>query len=161
MILKRLFVSSSLRCSAVDSDWFYHSAATCRSPLARHGNSLSHLIRYLIHNKSIVISFMFGGGAVGCALLGGLSAVHPPSSHHPQLFSAASHLHTWYQLISWLLSVDYWWRGSSCIWRCLLYQGRAGFVSAVCFKVDLCVCESVNGCVLVVVGSNVSSNFTW
>lgn len=59
---------------AVGSDWFYHSAATCRGPSARRGDSLSHLIRYLIHNKSILISFMFGGRRRG------LSAARPPSS---------------------------------------------------------------------------------
>lgn len=78
------FVAFSFECSAVNSDWFYHSAATCCSPLAHHGNSLSHLIRYLIHNKSILISFMFGGRrGGGCTSLRGLSAVPPPSSHHP------------------------------------------------------------------------------
>lgn len=126
-------VAFSLACGAVISDWFYHSTATC-SPLAHHGNSLSHLIRYLIHNKSILISFMFGGRREGYALLRGLCAVRPPpSTHHAQLFSAASHLHTWYQLISWLLSADYWWRASGCIWCCLLYQGHAGFVSSAMF----------------------------
>lgn len=122
--------SSCLWCSADDSDWFYHSAATCRSPLAHHGNSLSHLIRYLIHNKSILISFMFGGRRGGW-----LSAVHPPSSHHPQLFSAVSHLHTWYRLICWLLSADYWWRGSGCV--CI--KDVPVLFSSVCFRVDLCV----------------------
>lgn len=57
--------SSSLGCRAVGADWFCHSAATRLSPLAHRGNSLSHLIRYLIHNKSILISFMGGCMARG------------------------------------------------------------------------------------------------
>lgn len=82
MNMRRVFlVFFFLGCRAVNSNWFYHSAATCRSPLAHHGNSLSHLIRYLIHNKSILISFKFGGRRRGAALcLGGslLFALPPP-----------------------------------------------------------------------------------
>lgn len=110
----------SLGCSALDQDWFYHSAATRRSPLAHHGNSLSHLIRYLIHNKSILISFMFGG----------LAAAQPPSCHHPHLFSArqsSAHLISVNLLIikCGLLTVG--GRGRSCVCRRLLYQGRVSF----------------------------------
>lgn len=58
----------SLGCDTLSLDWFSHSAVTCCKPLAQNGNSLSYLIRYLIHNKSIVISFMFAGNEGGAAL---------------------------------------------------------------------------------------------
>lgn len=130
----------SLGCDTLSLDWFCHSAVTCRKPLAQNGNSLSYLIRYLIHNKSIVISFMFAGNEGGAAGKGTLCFFAPP--YPPSLFvSSLHHLHTWYQLISWLLSGDYWCRRSGCICCSLFCRGHDAFVCSSLFvRRVLCVC---------------------
>ena len=81
---------------------------------------------------------MFGGRRRG------LSAARPPSSQHAHLFSAASHLHTWYQLISWLLSEDYWRR----LCAALPLESRTRRVCFLLFVFRVvCVCVCVCVCV--------------
>lgn len=74
-------------------------------------------------------------------------------------FSAASHLHTWYQLISWLLSVDYWRWGEQLRFfpaaRCI----KDASVLFLPFVLGLiCVWKGVKECALA--GSDMSSNFS-